>query len=441
MQTEYISSGDCYVACAEHKLLKVLLGSCVGVAIYDAKANIGGIIHLLLPEPASPGSSWSPGSYASTGLPLFINNLLTAGAKKENLLAIVAGGALFGPISRQDLALNLGGRCIEKVHKILQDLQIPIIQEESCGFSPSILTLDTTTWQYRITTRFGPPAEIKAPPHKPDPREIADAIRTTTPIPQSAMKIINLISEDDYDAEDIARTIETDQVLAAKILSLCNSALFGSKRRIDSLEEAVLILGEGHLLQMVATASVDSLLAKCEGGYAMLKGGLYKHAIGVAHAAKLIAHDSGQAPPGVAYTAGLLHDIGKVVLDRYFVSFLPLFYQNQDQTDDDLIHLERHFLGTDHQQAGRLLATDWGLPESITQVVSHHHYPEQADSHQSLVHLVYVADLLTHWYLAGLEFERINSDDLKSRLEFLKMSASQLPGLIERVPWMRIQYL
>ena len=440
MQTEYISSGECYVAVAEHKLLKVLLGSCVGVAIYDTQAKVGGIIHLLLPEPASPGSSWSPGSYASTGLPLFIDTLLTAGAKMANLRAVVAGGALFGRISQQDLALNLGGRCIEKVHAILQDLQIPIIQEESCGFFPSILTLDTTSWQYQITTRFESPAETGTP-HQPDPREIAEDIRTITPIPQAALKIINLISEGDYAAEDIASTIETDQVLAAKILSLCNSALFSITRQIDSLADAVLILGEGHLLQMVATASVDSFLAGRQGGYSMLKGGLYKHAVGVAHAAKLIAQDSGQAPAGVAYTAGLLHDIGKVVLDRYFVSFRPLFYQNQDQAGDDMIDLERHFLGTDHQQAGLLLATGWGLPESITQVIAHHHYPEQAGSHQELVHLVYVADLLTSWYLTGQEFERINSDALQSRLEFLKMSASQLPGLVDRVPWKALQYL
>lgn len=440
MLTEYIASGDYYLAAAERKLLKVLLGSCVGVALYDREANLGGIIHLLLPEPASLGSTWSPASFASTGLPIFINTLLQAGAKRERLQAVVAGGALFGQVSRQDIALNIGGRTIEKVHAILEGQQIPIFKEESCGFAPSCLTLDCNSWQSEISPRFETPL-ASSPPRQPDRQQIAKAIQTITPIPQAALKIINLIFEGDYDANEIARAIETDQVLAAKVLRLCNSALFGSKRPIDSLDEAVLILGGNNMLQLVGTAAVDSLLAERQGGYAMLKGGLYKHAVGVAHAAKLIAADLGLGNPGVAYAAGLLHDIGKVVLDQYFASFQPLFYQDQDKTDPDLIDLEQQLLGMNHQEAGLLLAKDWGLPESITQTIAHHHHPEQAATHQELVHLVHLADLLTTWYLAGLEIERINTGALHSRLRFLRLSPDQLPALIARAPWKKVMYL
>jgi len=440
MQTEYIASGDYYIAVSEPKLLKVLLGSCVGVAIYDITANIGGIIHLLLPEPASLGSSWSPGSYATSGLPLFINTLLHSGAKKENLQAVVAGGALFGRISQQDIALNIGGRCVEKVHAILKERQIPIIKEESCGFTPSVLTLDTTGWQSEIVTRFeAQPVQIS--PHQPTSQEMKEAIRAITPIPQAALKIINLLSCGDYETSEVADAIETDQVLAAQILRLCNSPLFGIKRVIESIDEAVVILGGSHMLQLVATAAIDSLLVERHGGYAMLKGGLYKHALGVAHAAKLIAGVTGVANPGVAYAAGLLHDIGKVVLDQYFCLFRPLFYQSQDQSNSDLIDLEHHLLGTNHQEVGLLLAKDWNLPESIVQAIAHHHHPEQAGSHLELAHLIYLADLLTSWYLAGMEMERINTDALQSRLLFLQITPSQLPDLIEKVPWHTIMYL
>lgn len=440
MHTEYIASGDHYLAVSEKKLLKVLLGSCVGVAIYDQEANIGGIIHLLLPEPASLGSSWSPGSYAATGLPLFINTVLHAGARQENLKAVVAGGALFGRISQQDINLNIGGRCVEKVHTVLRERQIPIIKEESCGFLPSVLTLDTSTWHSEIITRFETASAPEAP-RQVSAQEMATVIRALTPIPQASLKIINLISERDYDTEEIVRTIETDQVLAAKILSLCHSALFGARRAVDSIAEAIVILGESHLLQMVATAAVNSLMTERLGGYAMLKGGLYKHAIGVAHAARCIAQDLDCVNPEVAYTAGLLHDIGKVVLDHFFSAFQPLFYQCQLQSDCDLIDLEQHLLGKNHQEAGLLLATDWGLPDSIAQVIGHHHHPEQAGSHQDLVHLVYLGDLLTTWYLAGQEIERINTNALHARLDFLKLQPEQLPSLIEKVPWKTIMYL
>ncbi len=440
MQTEYIASGDHAIVVARRKQLKVLLGSCVGVALFDRDADVGGMIHLLLPEPASLGSSWSPGSYATTGLPLFINGLLKAGAQMENLKAVVAGGALFGRISQQDINLNIGGRCVEKVHALLRDLRIPIIREESCGFAPAIMTLDTATWQCEITTQFETNPMAKVPP-QPSRQELLSALRAITPIPQTALKIIHLISADDFLTDEVAATIETDQVLAAKVISLCNSALFMAKQPIDSVNEAVVLLGSSHLLSMVATAASEAILSGNQSGYAMLKGGLYKHALAVAHTSRLIAQEHTQENPGVAYTAGLLHDIGKVGLDHYFTTFRPLFYQDHDPVGSDLILLEHQLLGTDHQQVGLLLADEWGLPPSITQAITHHHAPEQAQSHRELCHLVHLADLLTSWYLAGQEFERINTDSLHARLHFLGITPEQLPALIERVPWKTIMYL
>ena len=70
-----------------------------------------------------------------------------------------------------------------------------------------------------------------------------------------------------------------------------------------------------------------------------------------------------------------------------------------------------------------------------------HHHPEQAESHLELVHLIYLADLLTSWYLAGMEMERINTDALQSRLRFLNLTPNQLPDLIEKVPWKTVMYL
>ena len=440
MQTDYVASGDYRITTSEPKLLKALLGSCVGVALYDKTMDVGGLIHFLLPEPATPTSSWAPCSYASTGLPMFVNTLVHFGAKKEHLEAVVAGGALFGEVSRHDIALNIGGRCIEKVHDVLRHQQIPIVQEESCGFNPYTLSLDTGRWQVVIENRFPPPPLVGGT-SPPDREQLMAAMGAITPIPQAALAIIHQISSGDYQTAELARTVETDQVLAAQILRLCNSPVCGTKRPIDSIEEAVLLLGSRHLLEMVATAAVDSLLAGHQGGYAMQKGGLYKHALGVAHAARQIAARGGRVNPGLAHAAGLLHDIGKVVLDQYFSSFNPLFYRGGAQAQDDLIDQERQFLGIDHQQVGRLLAEDWHLPEPIAQAIGCHHHPEQATAHAELVHLIYLADLLTSWYLSGMEFERINTGALHARLSFLGLNPDQLPELIEQVPWQTLMYL
>ncbi len=437
MQTEYVASGDYQINAGGH-LLKALLGSCVGVAIFDPEARVGGIIHLLLPEPPSPGSDWSPSSHATTGLPLFIAALLKAGARRENLRAVVAGGALFGDLSERDIALNIGGRCIDRVHAVLREYQIPIIQEESCGLASSTLQLDTDTWRTAITTHF----ELKpfaVPPVKPDREELNAAIAAVAPIPQTAVTILNLLADERCQPAELIRLIETDQVLAAKTLSLCHSAAFGRQPPVESIDKAVLILGQGHLLSLVATAALDSLLSTRQAGYALQKGGLYKHALAVAHAAKTIAQRTGLVSPGLAYAAGLLHDVGKVGLDRFFAARLPLFYQRHN--GEGLIGLERQFLGMDHQEAGLLLAGQWGLPESIGQAIGFHHQPERELKHQTLVALVSLGDLLASRYLSGVAIHASDGDlPLSSRLARLGIAADQLPELIEAVPWGAIMY-
>lgn len=442
METEYIPSGESYIAHAEHKILKALLGSCVGVALYDKANDIGGIIHLLLPEPAGRDSEWRPEVYAKSGLPLFINKLLAAGADRENLVAVTAGGALFGEVSKRDVALNIGGRTIEEVLKALSRARIPVVREETGGFSPTILQLDTASWQTEIQSNFEkapafPPAEF----HKPTPREIEQAVKEVTPIPQAALKVIHLLSSGEYNMEEIAKTLMADQVLGAKVLSLCNSSFFGTRRPIDSLEEALLILGEGYLIEVMVSAAINAFAAQHKGGYSLQRGGLYKHAVAVAYTAKVIAQTTGGSSPGTAYTAGLLHDIGKVVLDQYFAQFKPNFYKDKFNLDGDMTTLEKSFLDLDHQLAGKKLAESWGLPETIIQTIASHHRPQLDEEGGGMVCTVYLADLLANWFLAGLEYDRINSEPLFPILCKLQLTPRELPAIIERVPWGELMYL
>src|SRR5208283_5353735 len=94
--TEYVGTGSLSVSGPQDVVLVALLASCIGVALFDREARVGGLFHVPLPEPIGSGNPWQPESYASTGLPLFIDTLCKAGAKKEKLEAFVAGGALLG---------------------------------------------------------------------------------------------------------------------------------------------------------------------------------------------------------------------------------------------------------------------------------------------------------------------------------------------------------
>ena len=129
-----------------------------------------------------------------------------------------------------------------------------------------------------------------------------------------------------------------------------------------------------------------------------------------------------------------LHDIGKVALDQFIHSGLPLFYRELNEGQHNFSDVEKQVLGIDHTEAGARLAINWSFPESLVETIRHHHNPEDARQHNGLVHIVYLADLLMSRFHAGLELERLNTDALATRLETIGLSISKFPELVDHIP-------
>jgi putative nucleotidyltransferase with HDIG domain len=161
---------------------------------------------------------------------------------------------------------------------------------------------------------------------------------------------------------------------------------------------------------------------------------LYHHAIGTAIIAEKIADYTGSAKPGLAYTAGLLHDIGKVVLDQAIDSAYPLFYRRLMEGEHNFSEAENEILGVDHTQVGENLARRWSFPESLCDVIRHHHRPEKATRHRELAHVVYLADLLMTRFHSGLELERLNTESLATRLETIGLTTEKFPHIVDLIP-------
>ncbi|MBU0986955.1 MAG: HDOD domain-containing protein [Proteobacteria bacterium] len=433
MQSQHVPAGNYAIGKKKELRLEACLGTCVGVTLCDRDAQVGGLIHLLLPEPTDPLNPWKAEIYASTGLPLFIEALLEKGAGKNNLMACVAGGALVGPVSRMDLDLDIGGRTTAVVQKILTAAKIPTHKTETGGYFSCRLSIDLNSFE----TMIQPLAMVSYPetdnfsPPKPD--EILNSIHHVRPIPQIALKMARMINDQDYNMSKIAGEIKQDQVLSAKVIQLCNSAFIGLKKKIHSIDRALVLLGEKLLLQLLITASLEMFLSDSSQGYSLCKGGLYQHALGTAIASEELAKLTGKASPEIAYTAGLLHDIGKIVLDQFIVSAHTFFYRRTMVDGIELCKVEKEKLGLTHPQAGGLLAETWSLPEKLTDVIRHHHFPEKAEVDSELTHLVYIADLLMSKFQAGQILENLNMEKLSERLQTVGLEPSRFPIIIERI--------
>jgi putative nucleotidyltransferase with HDIG domain len=429
-----VASGNCVISKRKNVILEAYLGTCVGVTLCDSEANLGGLGHFLLAEPTGLDKPWKPAVYASTGMPLFLEALYEAGARKNGLEATVAGGALVGPVSREDLDLDIGGRTTEVVLGVLKNEGIPVLVTETGGYFSCRLSLDLQTFQSAIQPiekRFSGPRENF---RKPTSREIRHAIKHVRPIPQIALKIARMIHRDRYNMSEVAHEIKQDQIISAKVIRLCNSTFMGLRNRTDSIDRAAVVLGEKQLLQLVMSASLEQFFSYSGEGYSLCKGGLFQHALRTAMVAEQLARFTGKAPSDTAYTAGLLHDIGKVVLDQYIASVYPFFYRRTQIDEIDLCEAEEQKLGITHPAAGGLLAEKWSLPDSLTDAIRHHHYPEQASVASDLAHLVYVADLLMSRFQVGQELECLNMEMLPSRLHKIGITTSEFPLLVDLIP-------
>jgi len=200
-------------------------------------------------------------------------------------------------------------------------------------------------------------------------------------------------------------------------------------------------LGGKYILEAIVSAAVDSFYEQSGlGGYTLMKGGMFRHTTAVANLAKVIAQLTGREADGTAYTAGLLHDIGKAVLDRFVCNARPLFYAAELDKVDDFIKLEQMNFHCDHQAIGRKLAGMWGLPANLTAAISCHHYPHRAREFRNLAAIIHVADVLASLVIVGVEIEKIHSDFFLDSLDYLGLTTAMIPEIIDHVPWDKLMY-
>lgn len=407
--------------------MKAYLGSCVGLSILDSRRHIGGMHHILLPEPLCDIPESQRAHYASTGIPLFLDSLAREGVARQDMSAYIAGGALIDPCSHQDLALNIGGRTLDITLRILKENNISIKFLEASGVIGFCMTLDVDRQVCSVEPVIKESHKKGVPPvSMPALSEIGRTIEGLQPIPQIALGVAGMISDDRTDFSSIAAEIRKDQVLTAEILKLCNSSYLGVPRKIETIDEAIAVLGSTTLLQLVITAQAEKLLVCSEQGYSLMRGGLFYHALAIARLSERLARACGTIRPDLAYTAGLLHDIGKVVLDQYMARIQPLFYRILQSHGEDSSVLEQKIFGIDHNLAGLHLAESWRLPEVIRDVVLFHHHPDKAENNKELVRVVYLADALAQKFLPGFVMENVDTAPFAESLHILGLSHRQV---------------
>lgn len=232
-------------------------------------------------------------------------------------------------------------------------------------------------------------------------RNLLNRVDELPEVPHIALKAIHLLSNPDTAVSNLAEVISSDQALTAKVLRLCNSAYYGLPRQVTTISEAVMIVGFSTIKSLVLMITTQSTLNKGLLGYKMSAGEFWEHSIATATISRLLAHRIHYHEPEECFIAGLLHDIGKLVLNQ---SALPEVYKatNLYQKKNMPIYLaEQKILGFDHAEIGAALAERWNFPPLLVDSIRWHHdfsHYEQQTQDNTLPILVATANLLTHWF-------------------------------------------
>lgn len=248
-----------------------------------------------------------------------------------------------------------------------------------------------------------------------------------------ANRLLQLTSNPDHDLIEVAKLVKTDANLTARVLKVVNSAAFGLMNEISSIDRATSLLGERIIVSIAVGDCAGKLFDKELSGYEAEGGALWKHDLRTAIAAREIVIQSGaDINADLAFTAGLLHDIGKSLISDFLQGTAPEAINLINSQDSaDYLEAEEKLIGLAHTEAGFELAKAWSLPEELAEVILHHHQPANASENlRPLVYAVHLGDNIAMMGGFGT-----GSDSMSYRLdpnytEYLQLSSKALDNVM-----------
>jgi putative nucleotidyltransferase with HDIG domain len=223
-------------------------------------------------------------------------------------------------------------------------------------------------------------------------------VKNLTPVSNAALNLVGMLDQPEISNENIVEVLKFDTVLTAKLLRACNSPFFGLEEPVSSVEQAVLILGHQQILHITLSIAFSSSMSAPLVGYASEGQELWQHSLVAAFASENIARNVNivAIEPPVAFTAGLLHDIGKVVLNHVLTEECQTAIRNRITQDGRArTEAEKEIIGADHAEVGQCLLKEWRLPPEIVEAVANHHTPVTKPA-PKLSALVHVANCVAH---------------------------------------------
>jgi HD-like signal output (HDOD) protein len=260
--------------------------------------------------------------------------------------------------------------------------------------------------------------------------EIIIEVDKLVPIPQVMNQILAIAEDPDSTMSDIAEVIIYDPIITSSLIKACNSAYYALPRKVNSVKEAIMLLGLNQVIDFVLIKTFSAYMGKEHLGYGLNEGELWRYSVSTALMARDLAERKHASNKQFIFTASLLKDIGKIILDR--------FVSGAIEEIDDLIlsnnysfrEAEEEVIGLDHAELGGIIAEHWNFSPEMTYVIRNHHMTDLSaleDYATSVVYLAEIAAMMTgigsgtdglayRFYESVLEGLEITEDDLQETI-------------------------
>ncbi|MFT5289018.1 MAG: putative nucleotidyltransferase with HDIG domain [Planctomycetota bacterium] len=215
------------------------------------------------------------------------------------------------------------------------------------------------------------------------------------PLPQSSVRLAGILSIEDWDLDAINEVVRLDEALTGRLLGAANSVRSGALAEITNVEQAIVRLGAATILSLAVGAAVRGSMERAQPCLGIGEGELWRHSVASALAIDLARDFVSRPVPPQAFATALLHDVGKLVLERHLDEHSSEFLQRA-RTEGNLSEqkAELEVLQISHAEIGALIVRSWGLPECIASGIQYHHDPLQAQDEEGrhLAYLIGMAD-------------------------------------------------
>ena len=252
-------------------------------------------------------------------------------------------------------------------------------------------------------------------------------INTLPPVPKILIKAREVMSDETKSLHDLAEILEKDQAMTARVLKIANSAYYSLRKPVNSVKQACSILGAEILIQMITLASTSKLLGNELKGYSVSSGEVFSHSVETAFASRLIAEKTNPLLSVDAFSAGVLHDSGKLILNSYLIQNKELFDKKVSE-GKKIYAAEKEIFGFDHAEIGNLFLVKSNIPIIQSRAVLWHHQPSKSNN-DPLAYIVHLADGLMNMTMDMRAAENLEVEP--GTIQFLGISTEFLESVRE----------